>query len=161
MIERNELLGDLAAWSEQGRSFHGDRELADRIFLATGWRSVCRRWRPSRRPPAANKTASSAACHCLPHSAVSCISLHTGRLHICIDSDSELAGQSHTFVDSGETFVSECETTETVGFEPTARRYELRAPDSQSGVFSRSTTFPSKVQRRPPVRKMNGRPRVR
>lgn len=34
------LLSDLAAWSEDARSFHGDRNLADRVLLATDWRCV-------------------------------------------------------------------------------------------------------------------------
>ena len=34
------LLADLAAWTEETRSFHGDRELADRVLLATGWRCL-------------------------------------------------------------------------------------------------------------------------
>lgn len=34
------LLSDLAAWSDDTRSFHGDRQLADRILLVTGWRCL-------------------------------------------------------------------------------------------------------------------------
>lgn len=31
------LLAALAAWREDSRSFHADRQLADRVLLATGW----------------------------------------------------------------------------------------------------------------------------
>ena len=34
------LLADLYTWSEDVGSSHGDRELADRVLLATGWRWV-------------------------------------------------------------------------------------------------------------------------
>jgi hypothetical protein len=34
------LLSDLTAWSEDTRNFHEDRQLSDRILIATGWRCI-------------------------------------------------------------------------------------------------------------------------
>lgn len=34
------LCADLAAWSEDTATFHGDRNLSDRVLLATGWRCI-------------------------------------------------------------------------------------------------------------------------
>ncbi|MES2055796.1 MAG: hypothetical protein V4564_07660 [Pseudomonadota bacterium] len=35
-----DLLGDLSRWSEDERNFHSDRQLADRVLLATDWRCL-------------------------------------------------------------------------------------------------------------------------
>ncbi len=40
MAEHAALLNDLAAWSEQTRNFHADRQLADHVLLAAGWRCL-------------------------------------------------------------------------------------------------------------------------
>lgn len=37
LLDMESLLKRLAAWTEEGSTFHGDRQLADEILVADGW----------------------------------------------------------------------------------------------------------------------------